>query len=84
MNSREIFQKVSAESAQTQQAWWIEILTTTPRCCYYFGPFESMAVAEQLQPGFIEDLVQEGAVGIAVQIQQDQPQDLTIDENEQP
>jgi hypothetical protein len=58
-------------------AWWVEIYTAKPRCLYYFGPFDSEAEAKQYQSGYIEDLDNEGAEGIAVSIKQCQPQKLT-------
>jgi hypothetical protein len=58
-------------------AWWVEILTDRPHCLYYFGPFESAEEAQENQAGYIEDLQDEGADGIAVKILQYQPQILT-------
>jgi hypothetical protein len=57
--------------------WWLEIYTDYPRCLYYFGPFESLAEAEAHQAGFMEDLQQEGAESLVVQIKQCQPSVLT-------
>lgn len=62
--------------------WWVVIQTAKPRCTYYFGPFESAEEATQNQAGYIEDLTEEGAQGIAVEIQQCQPQVLTIEEDD--
>ncbi|NES84519.1 MAG: DUF1816 domain-containing protein, partial [Moorea sp. SIO2B7] len=50
---------------------------TQPRCTYYFGPFDSFNEAQSHQPGYIEDLQEEGAEGITVEIKQCQPQILT-------
>ncbi len=58
-------------------AWWIEIYTDFPRCLYYFGPFNSELEAKTYQGGYIEDLQQEGAEGIVIQIKQCQPTNLT-------
>lgn len=64
-------------------AWWVKIVTETPHCTYFFGPFESSSEAKQNQSGYVEDLEQEGAQGIRVLILQDQPETLTIyDEQE--
>ena len=63
-------------------AWWVEIFTKQPCCTYYFGPFVSAKEAEQTQSGYIEDLVQEKAQGIIVQIQLCEPLDLTIVKDE--
>lgn len=58
-------------------AWWVEIYTDFPRCLYYFGPFNSELEAKTYQGGYIEDLQQEGAEGIVIQIKQCQPVNLT-------
>lgn len=59
-------------------AWWIEIVTETPTCAYYFGPYASVEAAEIAKPGFISDLQQEGAKGIKVEIRRLKPKQLTI------
>lgn len=64
-------------------AWWIEIVTQEPACTYYFGPFISAKEAKLSQAGYIEDLEQEKAQGISVQIKQCQPLELTIFEEEE-
>jgi hypothetical protein len=61
----------------------VKIITEKPRCTYYFGPFDSLQEAKLSQAGYIEDLEQEGALKIAVDILQDQPTVLTIDEEEE-
>ncbi|MGK7896598.1 MAG: DUF1816 domain-containing protein [Xenococcus sp. (in: cyanobacteria)] len=58
--------------------WWVEIQTDNPRCTYYFGPFETAEQARASQDGYLEDLRQEGARIITVEIKQCQPQELTI------
>lgn len=63
-------------------AWWVEIVTEQPKCTYYFGPFLSAKSAEIAQPGYIEDLEQEGTLLIAVVSKQCKPRDLTIFEDE--
>jgi hypothetical protein len=66
-------------------AWWVEIVTDSPRCTYYFGPFASATEAEQHKGGYVEDLVQEGAQGIKLSIKRCKPHKLTIyDEQEMP
>jgi len=60
-------------------AWWVKIDTATPRCTYYFGPFLSQQEADSARTGYVEDLEQEGAQGIAVTVQRCKPTDLTID-----
>ncbi|MDX2216631.1 MAG: DUF1816 domain-containing protein [Oculatellaceae cyanobacterium bins.114] len=59
-------------------AWWVEVITETPRCTYYFGPFSSSKEAEASQNGYVEDLEQEGAQGIKVNIKRCKPSSLTI------
>ncbi|NJM84817.1 MAG: DUF1816 domain-containing protein [Leptolyngbyaceae cyanobacterium RM2_2_21] len=62
--------------------WWIEIVTQTPKCTYYFGPFTSEAEANIAKTGYIEDLEQEGAAQIVATIQRcNRPDELTIDES---
>ena len=58
--------------------WWVAIQTKNPQCTYYFGPFESALEARGLQEGYLEDLRQEQAQGITVEIKQCQPEHLTI------
>ena len=62
---------------QTQH-WWVEIQTDNPQCTYYFGPFETAEEARALQDGYLEDLRQEQARIITVEIKQCQPKELTI------
>ena len=60
-------------------AWWIEIDTQQPSCTYYFGPFLSQKEAFDAQSGYIEDLKNEEAQGIAVKLKRcKQPTELTI------
>ena len=58
--------------------WWVEIQTQNPQCTYYFGPFETAVEARDLQDGYLEDLRQEQAQIITVEIKQCQPEELTI------
>lgn len=60
------------------KAWWVEIVTESPRCTYYFGPFASSTEAESAKSGYIEDLEQEGAQGIKLAIKRCKPEKLTI------
>lgn len=62
-------------------AWWVEIVTHSPHCTYYFGPFLSSKEAEAAKAGYVEDLEQEGATGIDVQIKRCKPENLTISED---
>ncbi|MEC4818377.1 MAG: DUF1816 domain-containing protein [Scytonema sp. PMC 1069.18] len=59
-------------------AWWVEIVTQNPRCTYYFGPFLSSADAQVALKGYVEDLEQEGAQGISVNVKRCKPDALTI------
>lgn len=59
-------------------AWWVEIVTDSPSCTYYFGPFASSQEAEAEKMGYVEDLEQEGAKGIRVAIKRCKPAELTI------
>ena len=58
--------------------WWVEIHTNNPQCTYYFGPFEKAEEARASQDGYLEDLKQEQAQIITVEIKQCQPKELTI------
>jgi hypothetical protein len=59
-------------------AWWVEISTEGPNCLYYFGPFESAEVAEAHHAGYVEDLTNEGAYNIVVQVKRCKPKELTV------
>ena len=63
--------------------YWLKITTKVPKCTYYFGPFESPLEAKALQEGYIEDLMNEDALGIQVEIEHgSQPENLTVCEEE--
>ncbi len=62
-------------------AWWVEVVTQNPHCTYYFGPFLSTKEASAALNGYVEDLEQEGATGIKVQVKRCKPQSLTIAED---
>lgn len=59
-------------------AVWVEIVTDSPRCTYYFGPFINEAEAEAVKGGYIEDLEAEGSKGLAVSVKRCKPENLTI------
>ncbi len=63
---------------QSELAWWVKIDTAQPLCTYYFGPFVSTKEAELAQSGYVEDLEQEEAQGISIQIEWCQPNELTL------
>lgn len=58
--------------------WWIEILTNNPDYIYYFGAFNSYWEAEQSKDMYIQDLEEEKAKIVEVEIEQCQPKRLTI------
>jgi hypothetical protein len=59
-------------------AWWIEVITESPNCIYYFGPFATLKEAQTAKFGYVEDLEQEGATGIKTAIKRCKPAKLTI------
>ena len=74
--SRQSFYK-SINIDKLQPPWWVKIATSEPKCIYYFGSFNSKEDAIDALPGYVEDLEQEQAKGISVEIKQDNPQQLT-------
>ncbi|NER39014.1 MAG: DUF1816 domain-containing protein [Oscillatoria sp. SIO1A7] len=62
-------------------SWWVEIVTETPRCTYYFGPFGSKKEAEAARVGYIEDLEQEGAQGLVYNVKRCKPVNLTVSDD---
>ena len=87
-NNKPILTSLITRSAsllnQLGLAWWVEILTNSPRCTYYFGPFASAREARAAQAGYVEDLEQEGAEGIKVMVKRCQPPTLTVSEDLEP
>jgi hypothetical protein len=63
-------------------AWWVEVVTETPNCTYYFGPFATAKDAKTAQPGYVEDLEQEGASGIKTVVKRCKPAKLTVFDEE--
>lgn len=59
-------------------AVWVEVVTESPRCTYYFGPFSSFPEAEAALPGYKEDLEAEGAVVVGSVTRRCKPEQLTI------
>ena len=67
-----------------QKSYWLKISTKVPQCIYYFGPFDSPWEAKTLQGSYIEDLMEEQAQGIHIELEQcQQPEILTICEEEE-
>lgn len=64
--------------------YWLKISTKVPKCIYFFGPFDSPLEAKALQAGYIEDLMEENAQGIHIELERcPQPPQLTIYEEEE-
>lgn len=63
---------------KSENPWWVKITTSKPKCVYYFGSFNSKMEANKALPGYVEDLENEQAKGIFVEIKQDNPKQLTI------
>ncbi len=59
-------------------AVWIKIVTESPDCTYYFGPFSSLVEAEALKTGYVEDLESEAATIKTLSTKRCKPLDLTI------
>lgn len=79
-NSQYIWQKIRVFLRWAKQDWWIKIKTQSPKCTYFFGPFDSVDEAEHFQGGYLEDLLSEGAKELSVKIKQFHPRKLTIEE----
>ncbi len=62
--------------------YWVIINTSQPKCIYYFGPFDNRQEAKLNQNGYIEDLIEENAWGIFVEIKKCKPKILTVYEEE--
>lgn len=62
-------------------AFWVEIITESPRCTYYFGPFLTLEEAKTAKFGYMEDIETEGAQGIKVTLKRCKPSELTIAED---
>lgn len=58
--------------------WWIEAITHQPDCIYYFGPFGSCQEADDMRPGYIEDLAAEGTQFISVMVKRCHPAQVTV------
>ena len=65
------------------QAYWVKIETKQPSCTYYFGPFLKAKDAQSAQAGYLEDLSQEGASNIVVNIKRCKPTELTVVEDKE-
>ncbi|MEB3277636.1 MAG: DUF1816 domain-containing protein [Lyngbya sp.] len=63
-------------------ACWIEVITQSPKCIYYFGPFASGSDAQRSVEGYLEDLRAEKAKIMGLEIRRGIPRNLTILEEE--
>lgn len=64
--------------SKPSRSYWIKLRTAQPECIYYFGPFHNSQEAKNNQHGYVEDLIEEQAVGISVEIEKCKPKTLTI------
>ncbi|GEM_PF-518887 len=65
-------------------ACWIEIVTESPKCIYYFGPFASGIEAKSSLEGYLEDLQEEKTKIVETNIKRGIPKNLTILPEEMP
>lgn len=68
------------ESAGEKLDWWIQVSMQSPASIMYFGPFDTYSEAESKLAGYVEDLLQEGATDMVIDIQRCHPEALTISE----
>jgi Domain of unknown function (DUF1816) len=60
-----------------QGHWWVEVKTSDPICVYYFGPFPNSQEASEMRPGYVQDLIDEGAQNIDTVVKRCRPTELT-------
>jgi hypothetical protein len=77
MNLANLFRLLTKRAISKSIDWWVEIKTTNPNCIYYFGPFQCKDEAKAYYPGYIEDLVAEGAENFEIHIKRCLPDSLT-------
>lgn len=78
-----VFNQLQGAMTPSNEPWWVKIETQMPPCIYYFGPFASAEEAQAHEAGYVEDLQGEGASGLSLSIEQGDPKELTIyDEDE--
>lgn len=63
---------------QETRKWWVKIITKTPVCIYYFGPFDTVQEAQVSQLDYSKDLQDEGSQIVTIQVEKCQPKKLTI------
>ncbi|EAW35232.1 DUF1816 domain-containing protein [Lyngbya sp. PCC 8106] len=59
-------------------ACWIEVVTESPKCIYYFGPFASGIEAQHSVEGYLEDLQSENTKIFELNIKRGIPKSMTI------
>lgn len=64
---------------QLNLAWWIQIVTNSPKFIYFFGPFSTQKEAKYFQPDYVEDLISEKAIIVDVSLKYCQPISITIE-----
>ena len=64
------------------QDWWIKVDTGNPVCTYYFGPYTHKGEAEAEVDGFLADLRSENAVILNTEVKRDNPQEVTVYQEE--
>jgi len=67
---------------QGEVGWWVEIITQSPFCTYYFGAFDTLDRAEIAKSCYVEALEQDGACGISTRVQQGSPTNISHFEDE--
>ena len=76
--TEEAMDKKFQEFELNEFGWWITILVDKPMYVYYFGVFKSYWEAEYLKKEYAEDLEEEGAEIVGIQIKLCRPKKLTI------
>ncbi|MCG5059456.1 MAG: DUF1816 domain-containing protein [Limnoraphis sp. WC205] len=62
-------------------AFWVEIITESPNCTYYFGPFLTAKEAHSAEVGYREDIESEGVNTYKVSVRRCKPSRLTVAED---
>ena len=70
--------EIQANQSTHELGWWIEIMTARPLYLYYFGAFATQEEALASQAGFIQDLMQENAQILSINMQFCQPRQVTL------
>ncbi len=70
--------QITVSHSTYELGWWLEIVTAKPLCLYYFGAFMTHQEAASQQAGFVEDLLQENALILSVNLQFLQPNQIIL------